>query len=134
MNQANFFMEVLEINKLHPNLKMHPDVIGEMKDIVLGSGYEADFIKQLKKQLAFADDMGPQVVELSTFEVLKSADGLYSMHIKSSKYNIRILYSITDSGQLLLHCFYKRSGKKQTDYARSIPIALRRKNELEVLS
>ena len=127
MNKTKFSKEISELSELYGNVLMHPSIIPEIFDIVLGSGYESEFLKQFAKQLKNVDTLGRQVVELNSFELLKGGSDIYSMHLKSKSYNIRILYSYLDNGELLLHCFYEKQGKRITEYERSIPIAIERK-------
>jgi hypothetical protein len=53
------------------------------------------------------------------------------MHIESKNFNIRILYSYFDNGEILLHCFYEKEGKSVTEYSTHVPIAISRRNEME---
>lgn len=128
-------MKKLEIHKafveLFCNVKAHPEVGNEIITLVIGNGHEKEFIKLFKKQLNYARTLGYKVTELKQFEKLSESPGLYSMHLKSKNFNIRIIYSYYDNGELLLHCFYEKQGKSATEYSTHIPIAKERKKELE---
>ncbi|MBK5247547.1 MAG: hypothetical protein JJE49_09820 [Peptostreptococcaceae bacterium] len=109
----------------------HPAVGKEICDLVLGTGSEKEFFRLFKKQLNFINELGNKVTELEQFEKITSAPGLYSMHLESKNFNIRVLYSFDNNMEILLHCFYERQGKSVTSYLKHIPIALKRKKEME---
>lgn len=125
-------LEVLmALTELFDDVKAHPEVGKEIKVLILGSGHEKEFIRLFKKQLSFAKSLGYKVIELEQFEKLTDSPGLYSMHIESKNFNVRIIYSYYRNGELLLHCFHEEQGKSITEYRAHIPVAVKRKKEME---
>ena len=56
---------------------------------------------------------------------------LYSLHMQSKNYNVRLLISFDDDkNPLFLSAFYERSGKKKTGYEAYTPTANARRNEM----
>lgn len=60
------------------------------------------------------------------FEKLKGQKSLYSMKIKATEINLRILFSYRSDGSILLHAFHEIAGKKETSYEKHAPIAQER--------
>lgn len=121
-----------EVLDAFPDFKYHPDFIDDLSDILDNSG----------KIDAFAGKFFTALVNLSNyketthkvlytnFEQLKQVDNMYSMHVKVKNCNARVLYSFLSDGTVLLHCFYERGGKKNTDYTKALKIAEIRRTEL----
>lgn len=57
------------------------------------------------------------------FEKLKTYKNLYSMRVRATELNLRILFSYKSDGSILLHAFHEISGKKETGYEKHAPIA-----------
>lgn len=121
-----------ELALLLDDVLIHPAVAGEIKQLILGTGKEKQFLKQLAKQIGLLKEYGKDVIQLPQFEKLKSYRDLYSMHLESKDYNIRMLYTYRVDGEIILHCFYEKKGKEVTGYEKHAPIAMKRKRELEV--
>lgn len=101
------------------------DFVSEVLSLVSKSGQARRFFKILNRRLAFLKEYGSEAQEHhEEFERL-DAD-LYSMHLESDSFNIRILYSFLEDGTILLRAFYERGGKTATDYTRQIPLAKER--------
>lgn len=99
--------------------------VPEVLSLVSKSGQARRFFKILNRRLDFLKEYGAEAQEHHReFERL-DAD-LYSMHLASDSFNIRILYSFLDDGTILLRAFYEREGKAATDYTRQIPLAKER--------
>lgn len=112
--------------------KMHPDFEKDLIGLDLFSSPDPRFLTELKTCLFLLRTLGYRAhVELkSKFEKLKYAPGLYSMRIRTSAKNIRIIYSIQRDGTILLCGFYERAGKRKTDYTTPIKTAQSRLKEL----
>ena len=112
---------------LFPDFVVHDSFIAELSALIANSGIEKKFFNLLLVRLKFLSERGPNAISLKEFELLKDASNIYSMHLSGSGFNIRILYSfLPDSRAILLNAFYKRSGKRKTDYSQQIPIAVQR--------
>lgn len=109
----------------------HPECIQEIMDLILYRGIISQFYKMFRKNTEVLMGDEADVLQHPNFEKLKKANNLYSMRIKCSKANLRILYTYRKGKlALLLCCFYERSDSKET-YEKYIPIALRRLKEME---
>ena len=106
-------------------ISYHLDLPAELVLQISGSGYESKFFALLSARLRQLSALGIQATVMKEFEPL--GGGLYSMHLAGKGFNIRILYGFLSNGQpALLHAFYERAGKNQTDYSTHIPVALSR--------
>ena len=112
---------------------IHPDLAREIIDIIIGSGYERKFFTLFATRLKYLNLHGIRAIEQREFELLGNSNGIYSMHLDSNCFNIRILYSfLPDGSPSLLTCFYERAGKRKTDYSGKISLAADRfKEQLE---
>ncbi len=120
MNRDKF---LVELYKYLSEVVFTQELSDSLEDIAVGSGYESDFFKLLFMRLRQLSVLGVHAVNLEEFENIGS--GIYSMHLASRKFNIRILYAFFPNGQpVLLLAFYERAGKKKTDYTNQIPLAL----------
>lgn len=109
----------------------HYRFFDEIIDLIAGSGQELAFFKLFVARLKVLSDIGRESLQLKEFELLKGCD-LYSMHLSSANFNYRVLYSFLPNGQpVLLLAFFKRSGKKKTDYTPYIEPALSRFAEMK---
>lgn len=113
------------------DIKAHPKIGTEIVDLILGSGHEREFFKLFKKRLDQAKLLKHEVSYLKEFEKLSGYPNLYSMHLESNNFNLRILYSYNQRDEVLLHCFYEREGKLHTSYDLHAPIAIDRMKEME---
>lgn len=108
----------------------HSKFLGELIDIIAGSGYEDKFFKLLLLRLRQLSMLGINAVELEEFENI--GGGLYSMHFSQKNFNIRFLYAFMPNGQpALLIPFFERAGKRRTDYTPYIEPALSRLEQLK---
>lgn len=101
-----------ELALLLDDVLIHPAVAGEIKQLILGTGNEKKFIKQLTKQVGLLKEYGINVIQLPQFEKLKNYRGLYSMHLESNVYNIRMLYTYGKMAKLYCIAFMKKRARK----------------------
>lgn len=124
---------VLEMLKKYlSQIRYHSALILELVAIIAGSGYESDFRSLLTARLRMLSALGKDAILLKEFELLRYTDDeeLYSMHLNGSNFNIRVLYAFLPNHMPVLLCaFYKRDGKRKTDYTPYIPVALERLNQ-----
>ena len=73
-----------ELALLLDDVLIHPAVAGEIKQLILGTGNEKKFIKQLTKQVGLLKEYGINVIQLPQFEKLKNYRGLYSCLLYTS--------------------------------------------------
>lgn len=128
MNKHQLLIQLAEILS---QIICHPNVLSELTKILAKSGIEQKFIQLFLTRLTQERELGIDAIKLEEFERIE--DGINSMHLAvSSQINIRILYSyLSDQSLVLLHAFYKRSGKRKTDYSSALPVAKRRLKEIE---
>lgn len=119
-------------NKLKKtNIYFHEEAKIELDELINQSSYGNKIYSLLYTRIEQLSQFRTNVFTIKEFEKLKNADGLCSMHLKVKDSNIRILFSMTRNGDYILHAFFKRGGKKATDYAKHISIAIARKSEME---
>ena len=111
-------------------VRAHPDFLPEFIGLIKNSGQERIILTRLYTCLRMSDELGEDRYATNNFERLKDYGNLCSLRIIVEKVNMRILYSEDPAGQIWLHSFFKRAGKKKTDYAAHIPIAIERRNEV----
>lgn len=127
MNQNQF---IARLSELLDRIRYFPALISELSDILSQSGREKVFFRLLINRLQQLNTCGINAVMLEEFENL--GNELYSMHLSSSGFNIRILYSfLPNCDPVLLLAFYERGGKKKTDYTPYIGPALSRLSEVK---
>ena len=114
------------------NIKFPPSLPSELIEIIKESGVENKFFKVFQDRIKVLKDHGLEsIILFKEFEKLKHYENMYSMRIKISRaINIRILYSYLDNGEILLHCFDKKSDSKVNDYVSHVPVALERLKEI----
>lgn len=115
-----------ELNTLLSNVLILPQCEEEILKLVLGTGFEHEFIKCLSKCLTQLNEKGQAATKLDSFEKLKKAVNLYSMHLVGGCFNIRILYTFQNNDKILILAFYEREDKSKTDYTDIIPLAQKR--------
>lgn len=104
---------------------VYDELIQELIPIVKASGNAKRFFSILYRRLDFLKTYGKNAQEHhEEFERL-NAD-IYSLHIKSQFFNVRILYSFLEDGTILLRAFEEKSNKRVTDYTNQIPLAQER--------
>ncbi len=107
---------------------IHPKLSDEIIRIIVGSGYETRFFKLLGVRLEYLSRYGVDATNHEEFELLRN--GVFSMHLSSRGFNIRILYAfLPDRTPTLLACFHERAGKRRTDYSDYINLAISRLKE-----
>lgn len=109
---------------------VHEQLLKELVALVSKGGITPRFLPLFYRRLNQLEEFGVQAPEKhAEFERLDR--DLYSMHISSRDFNIRVLYAFLPDQAVLLLAFYERGGKSNTDYTRYIPAARRRLEELE---
>jgi len=118
--------------ELFSQFKYHPDILDEIMELVVEKGKTNQFVKILQKNIKIIDTLKLEVTKLKNFEKLQNANDLYSMKFKGTDMNIRILYSYDgDAYTLLLCCFEEKEDSNVNSYKRYIPIAQKRRQEME---
>ena len=108
----------------------HPDLVQDLVSCIAKTGCELKFFSLFMARLKYLRDQGVNAVRHEEFEILTKATGIFSMHLTGKGFNIRILYSFSpDKIPVLLIGFFKRDGKKKTDYTQYIPLAQQRLSE-----
>lgn len=101
---------------------VHEGLIPEIMSIIRKSGQGKNFFKIFYRRLDFLKSHGKTAQEYhEEFERINAE--IYSMHIASKFFNVRILYSFLDDGTILLRAFEEAGGKRSTDYTHQIPLA-----------
>ena len=122
---------LIQLAEILSQIRYHPNVLSELTKILAKSGIEQKFLQLFLTHLTQERELGIDAIKLEEFERIE--DGINSMHLAvSSQMNIRILYSyLPDRSLVLLHAFYKRSGKRKTDYQSALPVAKQRLREMK---
>lgn len=111
------------------SIMVHDALIKDLSNIIERSGFEKKFFKMLMARLRYLEEFGASAINYREgFESLAhQAEGLYSMRLKGSDFNIRILYAfLPDGAPILLAGFGERSGKRVSSYESYIPVAKER--------
>ena len=104
-----YWMDYLE------SIEVSDTLVSELVKIVAETGNELSVFKIFIQRLSFLQSLGALAVRHKEFESI--GDGLFSMHLAGTDFNIRILYSFLPNRQpVLLLAFYERGGKRKTDY------------------
>lgn len=114
------------------DLNVHPECMGEIIQLIHKTGVEQRFLSILRRRLKALAEHREKVVlyEPENFESIKKVSDIYSMHIVANQLNLRVLFSFSKQGELLLHTFYERSGKKNSSYEAHLPIAKERLKQM----
>lgn len=125
----NVKKELEKTLKAVSDIKYHPDFLDDIIDILGRSGRAEQFFTKFLTNLFLLNQYKENTHHVlhKNFEQLKEIENLYSMHIKITDYNVRVLYSFLPNRTILLHGFHERGGKKATDYTKAISIAEMRK-------
>lgn len=128
----NIVLMIQRLEDAFSEYTVHSDLIGDLVEIIKNSGNEKSFVAKLTTALLFLNKYGKTAHLQATnqFERLKGEDNMYSMHICTKSFNVRILYSFLSDDKILLHGFDEKSGKKITDYSHALPVAKRRFKEI----
>ncbi len=87
------------------------------------------FLDILRKQVEFVVKLSPyELSQADSNEILKYCNEFecYSLHFKSSTFNIRILGTYINDTFIFLVIFNEESGKRKTNYSNYIEIATNR--------
>lgn len=112
------------------------DFLKDLKQILRKNlkGQEKTFFNLLVKQLGYILSLDEySVSQANSNEILKYCTDFkcYSLHIFSSRFNVRILGTYIDEKFIFLVAFYEKSNKKATDYSKNIELAKTRLNEFK---
>ena len=131
MNKLKYVARLQAIFSQYPNVYLHPKCMEEILTFTIATGNEARFLCTLERYLRFMHNNDISLwVKKDGIEKLKNCNAnLWSMHFEGA-YNLRILFSVTNDGTLLLHTFYERGAKSFTGYESHIPFAITRLNEM----
>ncbi len=103
----------------------HDLFLSEILNLIAEFGFEEKFFKLFYARLMLLNTRGIMVTRAKEFENL--GDGLFSMHLTGSGFNLRILFAFLPNGQpVLLLAFHERAGKRKTDYSTYLEPALSR--------
>ena len=131
MNQKEALLRLLEILETS-SFVVHPELMNEIMHLIKQSGKENAFFTLLVTRLKMLNEHRTDAHMLPNRNFEHLDQGIYSMHLQNSQFNIRILYALKQDQTVLLHAFYERLGKNKTDYTGKIELALSRLNELEL--
>ena len=99
--------------------------VEELRDLIAKSGKELLVFTLLIGRLSTLASEGVSVTRYKEFENI--SNGIYSMHLAGTGFNIRILFGFLPNRMpVLLLPFYERGKKKATDYSRHLPTAIER--------
>ena len=114
------------------NYIFHKEFIKELVNIATSVSYQDVFLSQLVTILRNVREYKHRIYTIDSHEHLKWKNtSLYSLHMQSKNYNVRLLISFDDDkNPLFLSAFYERSGKKKTGYEAYTPTANARRNEM----
>lgn len=122
MNRERLLEKLAEV---FSQISINQLLVKELIALIVGSGYEQKFLALFRTRIIRLLECGATAVVDKEFEPI--GQGLFSMHLSGSGFNIRILYSfLPDQTPILLLAFHERAGKRQTDYSSHIPPALDR--------
>ena len=100
------------LKKYLAGILYHSLFFSEFVDLISEKGIELSVFKLLTSRLISLRTLGVMVTNIKEFELIEK--GLYSMHLKGSGFNIRVLFSFLPNGQpVLLLPFFERGGKKK---------------------
>lgn len=123
---------IKELLKYIESVLYHDLFFSEFVQIIARSGYERQIFKDLSKSLRILSIMGKQAIQAKDFEQLSYCEDIYSMHLDSKNYNIRLLYGFLPNEQpVFLVAFFERANKRKTDYTSYIEPALSRFKQMK---
>ncbi|MCO7122043.1 type II toxin-antitoxin system RelE/ParE family toxin [Ihubacter massiliensis] len=122
----------IKLIELFSRFDYHEDVLEEIEKLVIKPGKTKIFMNLFQKNIKMVEELGNDVIKTNNFEKLQGFPNLYSMKFISPGMNLRILYSYDKvSSTIILHCFYEKDDSGKASYNKHIPIALKRREELE---
>ena len=118
--------------RLLGTIRLFPEFIRELADLIAKSGYEKEVIRLLTIRLLLLNQEGRNVVRGKEFERID--EDIYSLHMSGKGFNLRILFAFLPNGEpVFLLPFFERGGKTVTDYTCKLPIARERfQKEMEL--
>lgn len=117
-------------DELENGFSVDSRLIPELIQLIDKSGQQDRFLAMLAARLKFLKEYRWQAQNYSNdFEHVN--EKMYTIHLQSRHFNIRIFYSFLKDGTILLHAFYEREGKGRTDYSGNMPEAYRRLHDWE---
>lgn len=121
-----------ELEKCFSDIDYHNKVPDELLRIILKTGKEADFFKLLVKRIKLLKKYKSKAVTISNgFKKLKVASNFWRIAICIENINLRIIYTFTNNGRiLLLYAFFEKGNKNKTDYQNAIKVAQKRLKEI----
>jgi len=119
--------EVLE-KELGDNFTFHPAFFEEFVELVGRSGSEKKLLNQFIQRLYAIMMLDNIDYGLKWLEHLKGYSNMYSLHLDADSKNYRLLFSKNGKGKYFLRMFYEKSGKKATEYAKHVEIAISRRD------
>lgn len=120
--------------QLLSRFKYHPDFITELIKILTSTGVDAHFLSVFEARLTLLYEHGRDAVNIAQgyFERLKNTRApLYSMRLKTKRLNLRILYSVSADGTIMLLPFWEKDDSYNGRYEKYIPIAEKRIHDFE---
>ena len=127
-------MDKIDIKELLKNtfgdkFHFHPKFYEEFAELTKKSGVEQKIVRLFVRRLSAISQLKDIDCGLSWLEHLKMYDNMYSLHVDTNEKNYRLLFSQNSKGKYFLHMFYEKSGKKNTSYAKHVPIAIQRRED-----
>ena len=122
----------LALHRTFGDFTVHESCIDEFTKLIAKTGLERKFLSLLSTRMLQVKKFGETVhMKSNEFEKLK-AHGLYSMHLKVKKNNLRILYGYSISGEAFLLAFFEQEGKRTSEYERYLEPARKRLDEINL--
>lgn len=114
------------------NFIFHTEFVKEFVYIATNVSYQDVFLAQFVAILRNVRDYKHNIYKIDSHEHLKGKySSLYSLHMQTKNYNVRLLISFDNKDNpLFLLAFYERSGKRNTGYDTYAPTANARRIEL----
>lgn len=125
---------IKELHRLLSCFEYHPDFVKELIDILTATGIDARFLSVFEARLALLREYGEDACRIapSRFERLKGTRfPLFSMRLKTKRINLRILYTVSASGSIMLLPFWEKDDSYNSRYEKFIPISEKRIQELK---
>ena len=121
-----------ELENCFSDVDYHNKLPDELLQIILKTGKEASFLKLLIKRIKILRKYNTEAVTLgSSYKKLKEAPNFWRFAMRIENINLRIIYTFNKNGRImLLHAFFEKSGKNNTDYSKVVKIAKKRLKEI----
>lgn len=119
---------IARLSKMLNGIIFHDLFLSELLNLISGTGFEEKVFSLLLSRLLVLNAHGIMVTRIKEFENI--GNGIFSMHLSSKGFNLRILFAFLPNAQpVLLLAFHEREGKKKTNYSTYLEPALSRFNE-----